>query len=268
MTSTPSQAESRPAGDRLAGRVGIVTGGGRGIGRAICLALGREGADVAVVARRDMDAAEATATAVRALGRRALAVAADITSGASVDAMTAQVVEAFGRIDLLVNNAGHRSRGPLETLTEADWDTVFAVNAKGVFLCSVAAARHMIPRRSGSIINIAGASAHRSYPLAGAYGPSKAAVVNLTQQMALEWSHHDIRVNGVSPGPVREPNSGWELEEPLLLRQVPKIPLRRVGSPDDVARAVIYLASDDASYVTGQMLIVDGGSVATWYMTS
>ena len=268
MSSAPAQDDPRPGAGRLCGQVGLVTGGGRGIGRAISLALAREGADVAVVARHDLGAAEDTADAIRGLGRRAVVVAADITSGASVDAMMARVVQAFGRIDLLVNNAGHRSRGPLETLTEADWDAVFAVNAKGVFLCSVAAARHMISCRSGAIINIAGASAHRSYPQAGAYGPSKAAVVNLTRQMALEWACHDIRVNGVSPGPVREPDSGWESQEPLLLRQVPKIPLRRVGYPDDVARAVIYLASDDASYITGQMLIVDGGSVATWYMTS
>jgi len=268
MSTPPPHEAPRPGTGRLQGRVGIVTGGGRGIGRAISLALAQEGADVAVVAVHDLASAEATAAAIRGLGRRALAIIADITSGASVDAMIAQVVQAFGRLDLLVNNAGHRSRGPLVTLTEAEWDTVFAVNAKGVFLCSAAAARYMIPQRSGNIINIAGASAHRSYPLAGAYGPSKAAVVNLTQQMALEWSAHDIRVNGVSPGPVRERDSGWEAEEPLLLRQVPKIPLRRVGYPDDVARAVIYLASDDASYVTGQMLIVDGGSVATWYMTS
>ena len=251
---------------RLEGAAAVVTGGGSDIGRAISSALAAEGADVAVLYRTDRVRAETAAAAVMAAGRRALCIEADCTDEASAGAMAAAVVAAWGRIDLLVNNAGARGRGRLLELAAADWDRVVTVNLRGVFLASAAAARAMVGRGGGSIINLAGASAHRSYPLAGAYGPSKAAVVSLTKQMALEWAEHGIRVNGVSPGPIRDPASGWEQSEPVLVSQAAKIPLRRVGTPDDVARAVVYLASADAAYITGHMLLVDGGSAETWYV--
>ena len=252
---------------RLAGCAALVTGGGGDIGRAITLALAAEGADVAVVYRSDRASAEATADAVRSAGRRALCIEADCTDAVSTAAMVAAVTSAWGRLDLLVNNAGARGRAPLLDLDPADWDRVVTVNLRGVFLAGAAAARAMRQRGEGAIVNIAGASAHRSYPGAGAYGPSKAAVVSLTKQMALEWGEYGIRVNGVSPGPIRDPQSGWEAEEPGLVSQAKRIPLRRVGSPADVARAVVYLASTDAAYVTGHMLLVDGGSAETWYVT-
>ena len=188
----------------LDGLVAVVTGGGKGVGRTISAELAREGADVAVLAGRDLASAEATAAELRALGRRAIALVADVTSPDSIENAMAKIEAEFGRIDLLVNNAGHSVYAPLESLAVADWDAVFAVNAKGTFLASVAAARRMIPRNRGAIVNIAGASAHRSFVGAGAYGPSKAAVVNLTTQMALEWAKYGIRVNGVSPGPIRD----------------------------------------------------------------
>ncbi len=253
---------------RLAGQAAIVTGGARETGRAISLALAREGANVALTYRNDRASAERTAAEIiAATGQRVIALPADCTDRASCDAMVAAANEKFGRIDLLVNNAGARGRGRLEDLTVEDWDRVVTGNLKTVFVASVAVARFMMARGTGgSIVNIAGASAHRSYPLAGAYGPSKAAVVSLTKQMALEWAPHDIRVNGVSPGPIREPNSSWEANEPRLVTQAAKIPLRRVGTPDDVAHAVLYLASPQAAYVTGHMLLVDGGSAETWYV--
>ena len=252
---------------RLSGCAALVTGGGRGIGRAISLALAAEGADVAIAYRTDQARAEDTASAVRMTGRQALVVQADCTDRASADAMAGAVTAAWGRLDLLVNNAGERGRGPLLELGLADWDRVVIVNLRGVFLAATAAARAMRAAGGGTIINIAGASAHRSYPWAGAYGPSKAAVVSLTKQMALEWAEYGIRVNGVSPGPIRDPGSGWEAEEPQLVLQAARIPLRRVGMPADVAAAVVYLASADAAYVTGHMLLVDGGSAETWYVT-
>lgn len=252
---------------RLGGYGALVTGGGRGIGRAISLALAAEGADVAISYRSDRNQAEETAEAIRAGGRRAVVMMADCTDPASTNAMVAEAVEAWGRLDLLVNNAGERGRGALLDLDVADWDRVVTVNLRGAFLAATAAARAMRAARGGTIVNIAGASAHRSYPWAGGYGPSKAAVVSLTKQMALEWAEYGIRVNGVSPGPIREPGSGWEADEPSLVRQAARIPLRRVGTPDDVARAVVYLASPDAAYVTGHMLLVDGGSAETWYVT-
>lgn len=251
---------------RLAGQAALVTGGGREIGRAISLALAAEGADVALTYRQDRASAEATAAEILAAGRRALAVHADCADPASAAAMVAQAVSAWGRLDLLVSNAGARARAPLLELDPAEWDRVVTVNLRGAFLAGVAAARAMVAAGGGAIVNVAGASAHRSYPWAGAYGPSKAGVVSLTKQMALEWAEHGIRVNGVSPGPIREPGSGWETEEPGLVRQAARIPLRRVGTPEEVARAVVYLASGDAAYVTGHMLLVDGGSAETWYV--
>lgn len=252
---------------RLDGCAALVTGGGRDIGRAITLALAAAGADVAISYRSDRDSAEATCEAVRAAGRQALCVQADCADAVSARAMVDAVGAAWGRLDLLVNNAGARSRAPLLELDPDDWDRVVAVNLRGAFLAGTAAARAMRARGGGVIVNIAGASAHRSYPWAGAYGPSKAAVVSLTKQMALEWAEYGIRVNGVSPGPIRDPDSGWEADEPNLVSQARRIPLKRVGTPDDVAHAVLYLASPGAAYVTGHMLLVDGGSAETWYVT-
>ena len=251
---------------RLDGAVALVTGGSKGVGRAICLELAARGADIAVAARSDVASAEETVAEVRKYSRRAIAVAADITARASVENLVCTVCDQFGRLDILINNAGHAAQGRLEALSEADWDSVFAVNAKGTFLCGVAAAKRMIAGRRGAIINIAGASAHRSFPFAGGYGPAKAAVVNLTRQMSLEWARYGIRVNGVSPGPIREPDSGWEAREPGLAEEVRRLPLQRAASPADVARAVAFLASDDAAYITGHMLLVDGGGVNTWYL--
>ena len=252
----------------MADRIVLVTGGGKGIGRAITLELAQEGATVAILAAQDVAQAERTAEEARQLGAEAMALQADIADEASMVAAVQAVVGRFGRLDVLVNNAGGGGRGPLLDLATEDWDRVFAVNARGAFLAARTAARAMIRQgHGGAIVNIAGASAHRCYPGAGGYGPSKAAVVSLTQQMAVEWAPHGIRVNGVSPGPIREAGSGWEALEPALAAEVRKIPLGRAGEPRDVARAVLFLASDDARYVTGQMTIVDGGSVATWYIT-
>jgi NAD(P)-dependent dehydrogenase (short-subunit alcohol dehydrogenase family) len=254
---------------RLDGKVAVVVGGGgKGIGPAICIELAREGADIAIVTSRAPDAVVATLRAVEAMGRRAAAFQADVTDRATVDAMADQAAAAFGRIDILVNNAGRGKAAPLERLDDKDWDAVFAVNARGTFLCSVAAARHMMRQGGGIIVNIVAASAHRSYPGAGAYGPSKAAVVSLTQQMALEWARHGIRVNGVSPGAIRDPGTGWEEREPKVLREVQMLPLKRAGRTGEVARTVVFLASEDAGYMTGQMVVVDGGSTATWYLSA
>lgn len=253
---------------QLAGKVALVTGSGKGIGRSIALAFARAGAHVGVLAQSDLTSADATVAAIRADGGQASSLQCDVTDQTSVEAAVASAITWADRIDILVNNAGLGIPGRLESLCEADWDRVFAVNTKGTFLMTAAVARRMIQQGTGgAVVNIAGASAHRAYPGNGAYGPAKAAVVSLTVQMALEWSRYCIRVNGVSPGPIREPGSGWEAREPALAAEVERLPLKRAGTPDDVARAALYLASDDAAYVTGQMLIVDGGSVATWYIT-
>ncbi|WP_110947355.1 SDR family NAD(P)-dependent oxidoreductase [Pseudomonas bohemica] len=251
---------------RFAGRIALVSGGAKGIGRAIAMQLAGEGADVAIVVRSDRTAAESTAAEMRALGRQALVCLCDLTDSAAVAALVAEVENGLGPIDVLVNNAGFGAPGALLTLSEESWDQVIIGNLKSCFLLSVAVARRMQSRKLGAIVNIAGASAHRSYPGAGAYGPAKAAVVSLTVQMSLEWASHGIRVNGVSPGPIREAGSGWEAREVALAEEVSRLPLKRAGQPTEVAKAVAYLCSDDASYTTGQMLIVDGGGVNTWYL--
>jgi len=251
---------------RLESVSSIVTGGGRGIGRAITLALAKEGADVAIVALKDLESAEATANEVRMLNRQAIAIQADITDKESVEAMVARTLEAFGKIDLLVNNAGMVARGPLESISVEDWDRVVAVNLKGVFLCSVAVAKQMIRHKRGCIVNIAGASAHRCFPGGGGFGPSKAGVISLTKQMAVEWARYDIRVNGVSPGPIMTPGTEETLKDDSIRQCIARIPLGRVGEPEEIARAVVFLASEDSSYMTGQMLVIDGGGVETSYL--
>jgi NAD(P)-dependent dehydrogenase (short-subunit alcohol dehydrogenase family) len=166
---------------------------------------------------------------------------------------------------MAINNAGVSRRGRLLDLSTDDWDYVFAVQTRGFFHLAIAAARQMILQaEGGNIVAIAGASALRCYPGNGAYGPSKAAVLSMVRQMAVEWSGQNIRVNAVLPGPIRPEGEDWQNAEPALAAQVRKIPLRRVGTPEEVADAVAYLAI--AGYVTGQNLVVDGGSTTTWYI--
>ncbi|MGI4794100.1 MAG: SDR family NAD(P)-dependent oxidoreductase [Janthinobacterium lividum] len=254
---------------RLSGKVAIVTGGGKGIGKAICLRLATDGASVAVLAAADLASAKETARAVRSHGVSSEAFLVDACDRGSVDGMLDAVRRTLGPIDILVNNAGAGAHAPLEQLADDAWDRVFAVNVRGPFITATALVREaMQTGRAAVVVNIAGASAHRCYPSAGAYGPSKAALVSLTQQMAVEWSRYGIRVNGVSPGPIREAGTGWEEREPVLAEEVRRIPLGRAGQPIEVADAVAFLASDEARYINGHMLIVDGGSVATWYITA
>jgi 3-oxoacyl-[acyl-carrier protein] reductase len=251
---------------KLEGLTSIVTGGGRGIGRAITLALANEGADVTIIALRDLENATITGNMVEQLGHRALVLRADVTDKESVDRMVQSVLDQFGKIDLLVNSAGMFKKGPLEHVSVEDWDKAVAVNLKGVFLTSGAVAGHMIKQKKGNIINIIAASAHRCYPEGGAYGPSKAAVVNLTRQMALEWAKYNIRVNGISPGPILTPENETKMRGEEASRRIAKIPLARVGKPEEIGKCVIFLASEDSSYVTGQTFVVDGGGSETWYL--
>lgn len=251
---------------RLEGLSSIITGGGRGIGRAISLAFAREGADVAIIAKSDLKSAETTADQVRRLGRRAIPILADVTKKDSVEKMVQTARTRFGKIDVLVNNAGMNIRTPLEKVSEEDWDKVVAVNLKSVYLCSVAVVNEMIRLRKGNIINITGASAHRCYAENGAFGPSKAAVINLTKQMAVEWAKYGIRVNEVSPGPTMTSPTEFTVKDEEIRNRIAKIPLGRVGQPEEIADAVLFLASDESKYITGQSIIVDGGSVHTWYL--
>lgn len=255
----------------LSGQVVLVTGAGQGIGKACALAMAKAGADVAVVDINGESAKE-TAAAIAALGRRSLALRADLGNVAEIDRMIGETIAAFGRIDTLVNNAGVTRRADLMDLTEEDWDRTHRVNAKGVFFCLQRAAREMIPRRSGRIVNIASIAGKGYAGTSNAiYAASKGAVISLTKTAAQQLGPHNINVNAVCPGIVRtamwreinrviaekEGRSPEEVEREKL----ETVPIRRANEPEDIADMVVFLASAGARNVTGQAFNVDGGLV-------
>jgi NAD(P)-dependent dehydrogenase (short-subunit alcohol dehydrogenase family) len=255
----------------LADRVAIVTGAGHGIGRAIALALAGAGAQVAA-ADVDAGAAKATADAVAALGARSLALDIDVGDLAAIDRMVGQVLAAFGQIDVLVNNAGVTRRADIMDLTEQDWDRIMRVNAKGVFFCLQRVAREMIPRRRGSIVNVASIAGKGYAGTSNAiYAASKGSVISLTRTAAQQLARHDINVNAICPGvtvtalseanvAVRARDEGVSVEE-MKRRRNAVIPLGRANEPEDVAALAVFLASPAARNITGQSLNVDGGLV-------
>jgi NAD(P)-dependent dehydrogenase (short-subunit alcohol dehydrogenase family) len=249
---------------RLDGDGAIVTGGARGIGRAVALALAEAGARVAV-ADLDRAAAEVVVAEIRDQGGEALAVALDVADEAAVDAVFDDVAQAFGGVQVLVNNAGTAIRKPSVELDRADWDKVVAVNMTGVFLCARSAARHMIAGRGGRIVNMAsimGLSGGGLYPNIS-YQASKGAVVNMTRALALEWAEAGIRVNAVAPTWVRTDFIRGLLDKPELIARIEAMtPLRRLAEPADVVGAVLFLASEASAMVTGHTLPVDGGFLA------
>jgi len=246
----------------LEGRVAVVTGAGRGVGAALARGLAAVGAAVCLA---DIDGAAACARAAevaRAPGQ-AVGIEVDVAHPASVDRMVAATVARWGRVDILVNNAGVAGPiGALET-REEDWDVVMRVNVKGAFLCAQRVAREMIPRGGGAIVNVASTSSFRATrvtPLPG-YDASKAALANLTRALAVEWAPVGIRVNAIAPGPLETAMSFRLPPEQEALKLAP-IPMRRRGVPEEMVGAVVFLASPSASYITGQVLPVDGGLTA------
>jgi NAD(P)-dependent dehydrogenase (short-subunit alcohol dehydrogenase family) len=244
---------------RLLGKVAAVTGGARGIGRAIAEAYAREGAAV-VVADIDGDAATETAARIAVTGARALAVRVDVTKPAEASGLVDQAVRAFGALDVLVNNAGVIGRVDWLDMTESEWDRVMDVNVKGTFLCGQAAARHMTARGTGNIVNICSNSAESTYPTTLHYCASKGAVKTLTKAMALALAPKGVRCNAIGPGPTETALSNGRLDVASeRASTLAHIPLGRVGAPSDLAGAAIFLASDEAAWVTGITLFVDGG---------
>lgn len=246
----------------LNGRVALVTGGGRGIGRAVALKLASSGADIAV---SDILTAEAAAVAeeVKALGRQAVALTADVSISEDVTRMVAEAKEALGKVDILVNNAGIARDGLLLRMTDEDWDKVIAVDLRSVFLCTRAVLRDMTRQRWGRIINISSVSGLAGNPGQANYAAAKAGIIGFTRTIAKEMASRSITVNAIAPGLI-DTGLAHELTEQQRQAFVSGIPMGYLGTAEDIAGAVAFLASTDAGYITGQVLAVDGGMVLAW----
>lgn len=254
------------AAGKLAGRRALVSGGGRGIGRAIALGLAGAGADVIVGYHSGRAEAEAVAAEIAALGRRTGAVAGDVSQVDGVARIMAPTVETLGGLDILVSNAAALNRSAFLEMTPEQFDSVVAVVLRGVFLLGQAAARHMVAQGSGgSIINVSSISDTHAFPGLSHYQAAKAGVTMLTRGMALELAPHRIRVNALNPGvTATDINRGQRETNPdIWAQREARIPLGRAGQPDDHAGAAIFLASDDSAWVTGTALVVDGGQSVT-----
>jgi len=243
----------------LAGKVAVVTGGSRGIGRALALGLAEAGADV-VVSSRSLGPCQEVAAQIAAMGRKALAVEADVSKEDDVERLFAAVLEKFGKVDVLVNNAGIGIFKPTVKMTLEEWNTVLGVNLTGAWLCSRAAARSMLKQGGGSIINLSSTTCHASGPFLAAYAASKSALEGLTRQLAMEWAYKNIRVNCIVYGMVdTDLMNGVLADEAAYNRLMTRTPMRRTATPEETVGVVILLASDASSYMTGSLVWVDGG---------
>ena len=244
---------------RLVGKVALVTGAQQGIGRAIAVALARDGADVGVNYLDDPAAAEGVAGEIRGLGRRAVTIQGDVSHAASVEAMVKAVVDTLGPPEILVNNAGVFPRASFLELTEREWDFVLGVNLKGGFLCAQAVARALVAAsRSGAIVNIS-SSAVRGDPRGVHYSSSKAGVVGLTRAMALALAPHRIRVNAIAPGLTDTAQPRHGNTEAQIAERAREIPLGRIAQPDEIAKVAVFLATAEAGWITGELIHVNGG---------
>lgn len=240
----------------LADKVAIVTGAGRGIGKAIALGLADVGASVIVAARTASDI-ENTAAEIEKKGRKALAIPTDVRLSDQVNNLINSTIKEFGKVDILVNNAGGSFNVPIMNMSEGGWDAIVRENLKSVFLCSQTTAKVMIDQKSGTIINIASIAGLEAYIFNASYGAAKAGVISLTKTMAVELAKYNIRVNAIAPGFIATEGVLQLIGHyPEVSKQ---IPLARLGNPEDIVGGVIYLASDASLYVTGATLVIDGG---------
>lgn len=242
----------------LDGRCAVVTGGGRGIGRAVCLELAKNGANVVLCYSGSEAAAAETAAACEAMGVRALAVRCDVSQAEQVAALMDAAMAAFGRIDILVNNAGITRDGLLMSMKEADFDQVIAANLKGSFLCMKAVSRQMMKQRYGRIINLSSVVGVRGNAGQVNYSASKAGVIGMTKSAAKELAGRNVTVNAVAPGFI-DTDMTAAMPEKARTAVLASIPMGKMGAAEDVAQAVAFLAGDGAAYITGQVLCVDGG---------
>jgi len=243
------------------GKSVVVTGGGRGIGRAIALAFGREGANVAIAVARDLAAAEAVAHEIEALGQKAIARRADVSQWEAAQQLIQEAIAAFGQVDILVNNAGVTRDDLLLRLDEEKWDSVLDVNLKGTYHCTRAALRPMLRQRWGRVINITSVLGLVGSAGQANYCASKAGVIGFTRAVAREVGSRGITVNAIAPGYIQTQMTE-AIADDARTELLKRIPLGRLGEPEDVAGAALFLASDAAAYITGQVLTVDGGMLA------
>lgn len=248
---------------RIDNRIALITGGARGLGRVMATALAEAGANIAITGRT-LASCQQTATEISAAtGRKCQAYEADVTRTADVERLLSSAEADFGRVDILVNNAGTNIRGPIEQLTEADWDTVLDTNLKGPFLCARAFGPRMVQRGWGRVINLGSVLGVIALPGRAPYASSKAGIINLTRVLALEWAGTGVTANAICPGAFGTEMNRQLLDDPVKYQEfVKRIPMGRWGEPEELAGAAVFLASDAASYVTGSSLFVDGGWTA------
>ena len=240
------------------GKTAVVTGGSRGIGRAVCLELARGGANVVLCYAGNEAAAQETVRAVEALGAKALAVRCDVSDAARAEELVAAAAEAFGRVDILVNNAGITRDNLLMRMSEEDFDAVVAANLKGTFLCMRAVSKRMLKQRYGRIVNLSSVVGLRGNAGQVNYAASKAGVIGMTKSLARELAPRGVTVNAVAPGFI-DPDMTAAMQDSARAAVLASVPMARLGQAEEVARAVAFLAGDDAAYITGQVLAVDGG---------
>lgn len=246
----------------LRDQVAVVTGAGRGIGRAAALALAEAGAHV-VLAARSADQIEAVAEEIRGRGGRALAVPTDVTVESAVEELTATTLEEFSRIDVLVNNSGIVAGTPLLEQSAEEWDAVYATNVRGTFLVTRSIGRHLVDQGRGKVVNIASNFAFTGVPMHAAYSSSKAAVVALTRALAVEWARHGVQVNALAPGYfATDMNAGARADPETYERILRGVPARRMGGVEELGPWLVLLAGSSSDFMTGETIVIDGGQTA------
>jgi NAD(P)-dependent dehydrogenase (short-subunit alcohol dehydrogenase family) len=247
----------------LENRVAVVTGASKGLGEAMSLALAEAGASVVIVSRNREECQEVASHITSKTSRKALALRGDVTVKTDVERIATETISSFGKIDVLVNNAGINIRKPLLELEDEEWEKVLATNLTGPMLCSRVIGKFMIEKKSGSIINLSSILGFTGIPARTAYSSSKAGLIGFTRTLALEWAPYNVRVNALCPGPFETPMNKPVLQHSDALQYfVSRIPLGRFGDPKELAGPIIFLASDASSFMTGTTLLIDGGWTA------